>query len=486
MVTTTRRKFLLVAVAILLAISIPSGYLLLSSNSQTQSVCPSIFGGAKVMEKQLSSVHFDAITKFALPLPTRNPNGIVAAPDGSVWFGEQGLAGVGHLFLNGTLREYSWLNQNSRFPQANSCSRKAGIGGLALWEGKVWASDSTSNAIVGLDPSSLSVQVVKLPHNDSYPYTLAVGPDHSLWFTELRAFTIARLDSGGRIQEYKLPKYVVPTELAFVNATLGYYTDPGIAGFGSVFSFNPSNFTSQRIGGAIVLFGPDSVAVGNGGIWLAEHGGSDVGFYDIAKSAWTIYPTSNSQITDLTLPFYVRVNDTKVWFNEQFADRMGVIDAANNSMTEYPFSRPGASNLTQIGDVQTIVLSGSRVWFTESAHNSVGYLDSSYQPTFSVAVSDSSVSLGKGAQANVTLSIVNHSSKPLSFQFADTETRIGRNQNITLVNRPSFIPSSDVSQHIALTIRLVGNLAPGNYLVAITVTDGVIFRSTFIAVNVLP
>jgi streptogramin lyase len=314
---------------------------------------------------------------------------------------------------------------------------------------------------------------------------LAVGPDHSLWFTELRAFAIARLDSGGRIQEYNLPKYVVPTELAFVNTTLGYYTDPGIAGFGSVFSFNPSNFTSQRIGGAIVLFGPDSVAAGDGGIWLAEHGGSDVRFYDITKSAWTIYPTSNSQVTDLTLPFYVRVNDTKVWFNEQFADRMGVIDAAENSMTEYPFSRPAASNFTQIGDVQTIVLSGSRVWFTESAHNSVGYLDSSYQPTFSVAVGDSSVTLGKGARANVTLSIVDHSSKPLSLQFADTERRIGRNQNITLVTRAGFIPSSDVSQHIALTIGLVGNLAPGKYLVAITVTDGVIYRSTFITVNVL-
>jgi len=438
------------------------------------------------VKSQTSSVHFEAITRYSLPAPTRDPNAIMAARDGSVWFGEQGLPGIGHLFQNGTLLEYPWPTQYTpESTQGYSCSHKTRIGGLALWENKIWASDSVSNAIVSLDPSALIVQVIKLPHSDSYPYALTVGPEGSLWFTELRAFTIARIDRNGTIHEYKLPRYVVPTEIAFVNSTLGYFTDPGISGFGSLYSFNPSNFSFQRVGGGVVLYGPDSLAATAKGIWVAAHGGSNLGFYDTRKAAWTFYPTSRSQISDLTLPTYVRINGTKVWFNEEFGDRMGVIDTTSNLMTEYSFSSPPPSNFTGIGDVQTMALSDDYVWFTESARNYVGYLDATYQPGFSIVASNSTISLRTGTRTNITLSILGRSSSPISLRFSDTETRTGLNENITLAASPSVVFPLDGSQQINLSIVVMGRPPPGNYMVAATITDGTTYRSTFIAVNIL-
>src|SRR5436309_2293874 len=114
-----------------------------SSSTNTSTSCPSFLGGTRTLKSNLKTVSFEAVTKFQLPSPGRDPNAVAVSPtDGSVWFGEQSIPGVGHLYPNGTLIEYAWpFNYTSLLSdQGYSCSYKTDIWGIALWSGKVWAS----------------------------------------------------------------------------------------------------------------------------------------------------------------------------------------------------------------------------------------------------------------------------------------------------------------------------------------------------------
>ncbi|MDG6913207.1 MAG: hypothetical protein JRN35_09045, partial [Nitrososphaerota archaeon] len=78
------------------------------TSTSSSASCQPPLGGRSVLKSQLQSVTFGAVTEFALPSPARSPNAITVAPDGSVWFGEQAIPGVAHLYPNGTLVEYAW------------------------------------------------------------------------------------------------------------------------------------------------------------------------------------------------------------------------------------------------------------------------------------------------------------------------------------------------------------------------------------------
>ncbi|MBI2648679.1 MAG: hypothetical protein HYW93_03385, partial [Thaumarchaeota archaeon] len=169
--------------------------------------CSEPLAGKKILKSQLSSVSFGAVTKFKLPSPDRNPNGVVVAPDGSVWFGEQTLPGVGHIFANengtATLVEYVWpFSYPTQRASGPGCPPKTEIWGITLWNGMVWAADPVGNQLVGLNPSTETFHTIKLPKNNSYPYSLTVGPENSLWFTELFTSTIGKVSEDGALHEY--------------------------------------------------------------------------------------------------------------------------------------------------------------------------------------------------------------------------------------------------------------------------------------------
>jgi len=87
-------------------------------------------GGNKVVKSTASSTMFDALTEYSLPSPSRWSNAITLAQDGSVWFGEQSVPGVGHLFANGTLVEYPW--PSSAHPTYQTCGFETSIWGVAV------------------------------------------------------------------------------------------------------------------------------------------------------------------------------------------------------------------------------------------------------------------------------------------------------------------------------------------------------------------
>lgn len=139
--------------------------------------CGVKLGPASVSQFKLPSVHFNGVTKFKLP-DDEFPNGIAMASDGSVWFGEQDVPGIGHLFENGTMVEYAWPINYS--PSTTS------IWGVAQWNGRIWASDALGAQIISLDPTTASVFAVKLSNPSAFPYTITVGMDDDVVYGTVR------------------------------------------------------------------------------------------------------------------------------------------------------------------------------------------------------------------------------------------------------------------------------------------------------------
>lgn len=447
-------------------------------------------------------VQFGAVTEYSLPA-NRSPNAITAAPDGSVWFGELGVPGVGHLFQNGTLAEYRWPYTYPTSSGPTHCSDWSDTWGIAVWNGMVWGTYADGDQIIGVNPSNGAAQTIQLK-TGSFPYTLTVGPDNDLWFTQLSfPSQIGKIDpSSHQITYYPLPngKNASSAYIDFTNSTLAYVLSIfPYSGGGQLFSFNPSAsstvFTQVGMGLAasessgISTIGngpstPTSVAVGEGGVWLTEHSESDMSFYSFATGQWSLYPTSLVTYIPLTLPYFDVSNGTMVWFNEHYGNKIAEICCNRTSLTEYSVSDPAVTNIDDIPNTITIALGDNRVWFTQWTGNEVGFINTDYTPPFSLSLSGSStVTVQRGATAQVQLSLTGKSAGPLDWQFSDSEQPSGVPKNITFSN-PGGLGSLNGPLQATITVTASSDAAPGQYTALITLTDGLIYRSVYLAVTI--
>ena len=464
--------------------------------------CPS-FLSAPLAKSELAPNSFGAVTTFSLPAPERRPNAISVAPDGSVWFGEEAVPALAHLYANGTLVEYSFPGAyGASSSGAFDCSDKTDIWGIALWDGRVWATDSAQNRLVGLSPTNDTFQVVSLAANDSLPYTLTPGPEDTLWFTQISSGQIGTLFPNGTVAEHSVnvPEHLngttanisvpgVPAQIIFVNSSAGYYVDasPLISG-PAVFAFNPEDFHPQPIAeGNQSLSDPDSISLGDGGIWLAQHGDSSLAFENLKSGNWTIYPTSSVGYIGTTLPYFVETNGSLVWFNEHFGNRMAVIDSSDKTLTEYSLSDPAAVNMSQIDNALTFALGGGKAWFTESTSDAIGFVDASYRPSFSISANESSVlSVQRGGSSNVRVDLQGNSSSPISIQLSDSPSPSPADGNITLRADKSELVSLVGNESLNVSVDVGSGVALGRYTLLITATDGLISRSVYVELSVLP
>lgn len=460
-----------------------------STASSGGASCVPAFKYKAPIRTQLQPVTFGAVTEFLLPSPLRAPNAITPGAGSSVWFGESALPGVGRLFENGTLVEYQWP---FNYPAtANTCSSRTNIWGIAVWDGRVWASDSQGNQLVGLDPVNGSVITVPLSAKSSYPYTLTVAPgNNSLWFTELFGSKLGHLFSNGTLAQYTVAGGEgEPTQIVFQNSTLGYFTLVERAGGGPIgcYSFDPQAPASSpvHIGGNRTLIYPNSIALGDGGFWLTEHGASNVVFYSLKDASWTTYPTSTVSYVDTTLPYFIATNGTQVWFNEHYGNRLAMLDYSTKTLTEYGLTDPPIENGSQIPNALTFALEGGRVWFTELTANYVGFVDPSAAARFTVSPSQpTTVDLSPGAQATLEVGVNGDTSQPLSVQFSTSEYFTAVPQNMTFTSSPGSLSELTGPEQLSISVEAASDLAPGRYTILVTVNGGLVLRGTYATVQV--
>lgn len=439
---------------------------------------------------QATKVLFGGVTEYCLANPSRWTNGIASAQDGSVWFGEQALPGLGHLFANGTVVEYQWPGSRS----TTISEYQTGIWGVLQWNGRIWGADLDGNRVVGLNPADgtmTSINATSAP----FPYLLDSAPDGSMWFTSLHSpAKLGRIDTDLSLTTYKLSGLgkEEPIQLSFVNSTMAYLValDPlSGAGNGGLFSFDPQStngtIVATRVGGDFSLVYPDGVSYSGGAVWVTQHGPSNVLRFEPATGQWTVYPTSTVSYQPSTWPYFVEASGTRVWFNEHYANRIALMDTTAGTLTEFSEANPPITNGSEVQNDLTISLGGGGLWFTSTSGNYVGFVDGSYSPPFSLRVAgQKSLDLGASGSANVTLTLSGTWAQQLHVQVSDSETSTSVPSRISIIPSMSSLSPGSGPTSFIVTLRLVDGLHPGRYTIGVTVTDGMLYQTAFVYLTV--
>ena len=449
---------------------------------------------------QTTRVSVGAITEYILPSTHRQPNAITNASDGSVWFAEQGLPGVGHLFpANGTLVEYAWPGHPA--PKAPDCATGVSVSGLALWEGRVWGADEFGNAILGVRPSDGNTVTVNTTSSAQFPYWLAVGPDGDLWFTsDNLPARLGRIFPNMSVQIISLQGTGSdqPLQLDFVNSSLVYFTAVNLSPAprtevcecdGHVYNFNPS-LVSKTVSPAVVgpgfkLVLPTSVAYLAGTIWVAQHDASSVTAYDLNSRSWLVYPTSTVSWLDVTLPLEIANANGRVWFNEHYANKIALLDPSSGTLTEYSESNPPAANYTQIQNDESIVPADGGLWVSSLSGSYVGFVDASYDPGFRVAVSGTNAAtLPPGGSSSFSLNVSGSWSASMKVAVSDSENVTSIPHLITVTPSVLNVPARSSPFSLKLQVTVASSAREGIYTVAVTLTNGLVQQSAYIFLDV--
>ena len=471
-----------------------------SQTQQTQRAqCVSIPGGTFV-QSQVTSRTFGAVTEYALPGNDTWPSAITAAPDGSVWFAEQAVPGVAHLYPdNGTIVQYAWPGYKA--PTLANCFPTDVSAGIALWNGRVWSADEFANVIFGVRPNDGSVVSINATGRASYPYWLAVGPDDDLWVTFDNApaelgriypnLTMSIVNLSGTGEDS-------PLQLDFVNSSYALLaainlstnaTTKGCVCNGHIYSFDPSvvssAITPSVVGGGYTLVLPTSVSYTTEEVWVAQHYASSVAAYDLRSGTWTQYPTSRVPWTNTTLPLLIDSNGSEVLFNEHYANKIALLDPGRGTLTEIDESNPPPKTYDGIQNDEYIAVAGGRLWFTSLTGNYVGFVDASYRPSFDVAVSGSnSLSIAPGGNSSLKISVSGAWTTPMNVSVSDSENYAAAPALIRITPSVSAVPSGGGSYNLGVGIAVSKALGAGEYTVAVTVADGLIQQTAYIFVTV--
>ena len=323
---------------------------------------------------------------------------------------------------------------------------------------------------------------------ESFPYTLTIGPNNdSLWFTEVFASKIGRIDNQFNLHEYSLPLAGTPGQIIFANDTLGYFVDTGNLGIvkPGVFSFNPDSFSPIQVGPEVNLTTPTSLALASDGLFVAQHATSIVAAYSFRAHDWVFYPTSPVSYEKTTLPYFVATNGSQVWFNEHYANRMALLDLDHLLLTEYGLSNPPPTKRNGIDNVLTFSLGGGKVWFTALTGNFVGYIDVTHKPSFTIShPASSSIKLKPGGNITLTFAVSSVSLEPLTVQFADSESNTGQPEKILMTTNVTEIQASIGQSEIVVYVKTNRTLAAGNYVLLVSVTDGLISQGAYVTLQV--
>ena len=193
-------------------------------------------------------------------------------------------------------------------------------------------------------PTAATFRAFPLPESTSGPSGMALGPDGSLWFTELAGNRIGRITPEGHITEFPLPT---------------------------------SN--SQPFG---ITAGPDDT------LWFTETGGNRIGRI-----------TPEGQITEFLVPTphtspdgMTRGPDGTLWFAEAFGQRIGRI-TPEGQITEFPL--PESIGMPS----QVVAGPDGNLWFT--AEGGIGRMTPAGQVTLFSLNGDGLLGITVGPDGNL-------------------------------------------------------------------------------------
>jgi virginiamycin B lyase len=310
-----------------------------------------------ILQRVIAQSTNPQLVEYQLPTSAAHPSGIVAGPDGALWFVETAVNKIGRISTAGVVTEYSvpttraidtdqgflavgpdgalWFNEDlvnkigrittsgefTEFalpdefkPTQEESPIRAIVTGP---DDALWVTSSSANAIVKLTMDGKIAVKYVLPKAKSHPTGLVVGPDDALWFVESAANQIGRITLDGKLSEYALPD----NNSRALRITVG----PDKAMWFTMISANKIGRINTD--GEITTFdaagmGPVGITSGaDGALWFTGYGSTEIGRMTTDGILTKIQvPTTGS------VPYHITVGpDGNLWFTEQQGNKIGQI-----------------------------------------------------------------------------------------------------------------------------------------------------------------
>jgi virginiamycin B lyase len=280
------------------------------------------------------------------PVPNA-AGGIVAGPDGDLWFTEPANQAIGEIGTSGSLTEHP-INDVASAPDRITVGP----------DGALWASDNAGP----IRRIATNGQVTSFPTpNQSATHGITRGPDEQVWYTARDANLVGRMTTAGLAQDFPLPGAGRQPDgiVAGADGAL-WFTQRGANAIGRMTT--DGTFTEFAL--PTPNAGPRGIAPGpDGALWFTEHDAHQIGRI-----------TTGGQITEFALapdaaPREIRAAaDGALWYTDEQRSVLGRI-TTGGVIGEFPLPSAGpADGLTQ-GPSQ------GDVWYTRGqlvGHHGLG------------------------------------------------------------------------------------------------------------------
>ena len=229
---------------------------------------------------------------------------------------------------------------------------------------------------------------------------------------------------------------------------------------------------------------PTDLLLDKNSVWLTEHGTSFLTRYDADTGKITRYPTSQNNFHTVTLPFWIRgtENPKFLWFNEHQGIKIGCFDLENKTLVEYSIpSMPKGGYLTYPLNISQDPKDERILWFSEWNTDKVGMIDGHIRIPFKILPSMKQIILNSGAQdysLDVEIQGNSDRSNPVFLNASSSITSTAELGNLTVRFLPNLVDLSH-DQKVKLFIH-DGGVAPGNYTLGISASDGYVTKTEFL------
>ncbi len=288
------------------------------------------------MGKNYLAVFDPRTQKFQQLTPPHGRSGIMGiqvATDDTIWFAEQYADYIGHYFpTTGQYQVYPLPTLTVPDPSnpGKTLSLPSAPNDLALdAHSNVWFTELNADALGRLDTHTGLVQQYPLSSKKSAqaldPYGVTVDPQGMVWFTEATNDHVGRLDPAtGSIHFFTMPGPNIPL-MEIASAPHGMIWVTGFTD-GLLLRLNPATgtftpyyapFTGNGSGGLYGL-----TVTPSGEVWVTVTAENAIARLDITASHFLYYsiPTSGS----LPIGLVMGANHT-LWFTEAGSDKIGML-----------------------------------------------------------------------------------------------------------------------------------------------------------------
>lgn len=436
------------------------------------------------------------VQEYSLPAGTL-PNGILVDKNGIVWIAGSKTDSLFRFDTDqGKITSYQIPNENLHNQTTSNSFMVWSI--LQDDDGYIWLSQLGTKSILRFDQNT--DQFSAFHSISAAPFQMKLDDHGRIWFTTLASNTVGVIQkTQNKTMSYSISEFgtgnnTQPAGLFIKNNNL-WITEVAtqkivkynVISDGDVVT-NIEKTLEIPTDEKISLGSPTDIFVSNDTVWLTEHGTSFITKYEINSKTLTRFPTSQNVYHVTTLPFWMReVNDGKgIWINEHEGNKIAFFDTVNNTLTEYEIpSRPADGYLVYPLNIANDPHDANHLWFSEWNTDKFGMINGVISPPFDIHSETNKIVLNNDLSKQLDVEISKIGSIKNNTVFLNASSSILPNAglgNLTVKFSDNVV---DLTKTHTIHLLLQNSSIPkGSYTLGISASDGMVTKTIFIDLEI--